>query len=113
MHNTHGTAWEDLKAQCLGGGETDTFKIHKNKNEACETHQRGGLIEGRTQCMGIRYEGDHAQIKDAVNVPQMGRRSTLRPLKKKQERRDFPGDPEAETLQSQCRGSGFAPWSGN
>ena len=32
------------QSQCLGGGETDTLKIHKNENEACETHQRGGLI---------------------------------------------------------------------
>lgn len=63
--------------------------------------------------MGIRYEGNHAQTTDAMNVPQMGRRSKLWPLKRKQERRDFPGVPEAKTLQSQSRGSGFEPWSGN
>ena len=50
-------------------------------------------MEGRTQCMGIRYEGDHAQTTDAVNVPQMGRRSKLWPPKRKQERRDFPETP--------------------
>lgn len=43
-HNTRGTTWGDLKAQCLRGGEIDTFKTHKNENNACETHQRGGLI---------------------------------------------------------------------
>ena len=43
--------------------------------------------------MGIRYEGDHAQTTDAVNVPQMGRRSKLWPPKRKQERRDFPEVP--------------------
>ena len=49
-------------------------------------------MEERPQCMGIRYEGDHAQIKNAVNVPQMGTSSMLQPLKKKQERRDFFGE---------------------
>ena len=28
-------------------------------------------------------------------------------------RRDFPGGPVARTPYSQCRGSGFNPWSGN
>lgn len=26
MHNTHGTTWEDLKAQCLGGRRNRHFK---------------------------------------------------------------------------------------
>ena len=26
---------------------------------------------------------------------------------------DFPGDPVAKTLHSQCRGPKFGPWSGN
>ena len=31
----------------------------------------------------------------------------------KKDYRDFPGGPVAKTLYSQCRGSGFDPWSGN
>lgn len=35
-------------------------------------HIRGVACMGRRkQCMGIRCEGDHAQTKDASNVPQM------------------------------------------
>ena len=32
---------------------------------------------------------------------------------KKEQYRDFPGDPVAKTLHSQCREPGFNPWSGN
>ena len=34
-------------------------------------------------------------------------------VKKKKISRTFPGDPEAKTLCSQCRGPEFNPWSGN
>ena len=53
---------------------------------------------------------DSRNLEDPVNEYVM---ITISVITKENASRDFPGGPVAKTPCSQCRGSGFNPWSGN
>ena len=57
------------------------------------------------------WEGFHA-IDTASTLPLL-RTPILEIILKTNYLGDFPGDPVAKTLSSQCKGPGFSPWSRN
>ena len=71
--NTQRSTVGGPQSQCLGGGETDTFKIHKNENEACETHQRGGLIGREAAVHGSDRRGTTLRSRMLCVCPKWGR----------------------------------------
>ena len=77
--------------------------------------QAGIKIAGRN-INNLRYVDDTTLIAESEEEL----KSLLMRMKEESEKaglklniRDFPGAPVAKTLHSQCKGSGFDPWSGN
>ena len=52
-------------------------------------------------------------LSDKYVRPFVGKKTTDERIKKMWYTEDFPGGPVIKTLSSQCRGSGFDPFSGN
>ena len=54
-----------------------------------------------------------AEIEEELNSPLIKMKEESEKAGLKLNIRDFPGALVAKTLHSQCKGSGFDPWSGN
>ena len=85
------------------------------QNSRLDYSQVGIKIAGRN-INNLRYADDTTLMAESEEEL----KSLLMRMKEENEKaglklniRDFPGAPVAKTLHSQCKGSGFDPWSGN
>ena len=77
---------------------------------------QAGIKIARKNINNLKYADDTTPMAESEKEL----KSLLMKVKEESEKaglklniRDFPGAPVAKTLHSQCKGSGFDPWSGN
>ena len=83
---------------------------------AMQDEAQAGIKIARRNINNLRYADDTTLMAESEEEL----KSLLMRMKEENEKaglklniRDFPGAPVAKTLHSQCKGSGFDPWSGN
>ena len=98
-----------LRPLSMQGGKNAKLCIYIASRVLPRWVERGvGGVLGRKKGQAVSEPGDYFSVSGAQTtcLDSLGNHQKCR-------FQDFPGDPVAKTLYSQCRGPRFNPWSGN